>query len=106
MRVPPVLLALSLMCLQWAKSLQLARTTTGFSASVRVPWNSTVAYKYLVDGKWALDETKPRIIEPEGYVNNVYVVPSRPSRAATESAGATAGDAIVQDKVTSSDRKI
>ncbi|KAK2466435.1 hypothetical protein APHAL10511_002077 [Amanita phalloides] len=71
----------------WSKSIRLEKGSTGFSTRVNVPWNSTVTYKYFVDGRWTLDESKPRIIEPEGYINNVYVVPSKPSTPTLESAG-------------------
>lgn len=99
---PPFCRFLPFICFQWSKSLQLARTSTGFTTSVKVPWNSTVAYKYFVDGKWMLDETKPRMVEPEGYVNNVYVVPSKPFRPTSESTGVPNGDsdATALEKVT------
>ncbi|KAF8631168.1 hypothetical protein AX15_002507 [Amanita polypyramis BW_CC] len=63
----------------WSKSLYLTKGSNGFSVSVKVPWSTTIVYKYIVDGRWALDESKPKRVEPEGYVNNIYVAPSKPS---------------------------
>jgi len=62
----------------WSKTFCLAKGPNGFYGTIRIPWNTLVTYKYLVDGKWSLDNAKPKRVEPEGYVNNVYAAPPKP----------------------------
>ncbi|KAM6495635.1 hypothetical protein JOM56_008341 [Amanita muscaria] len=63
----------------WSKSIPLTKSLNGFTGSIKLPWNKTIAYKYIVDGNWSLDDSKPKRVELGGYVNNVYVAPSKPS---------------------------
>lgn len=63
----------------WSKSIPLTKSLNGFTGSIKIPWNKTIAYKYIVDGNWSLDDSKPKRVELGGYVNNVYMAPSKPS---------------------------
>ncbi|KZT39635.1 carbohydrate-binding module family 48 protein, partial [Sistotremastrum suecicum HHB10207 ss-3] len=62
----------------WSKSIPLKKTDNGFQGTVKVPWGSTVFYKFLVDDVWSLNETQPTAVDPIGNVNNVFVVPMKP----------------------------
>ncbi|PFH52609.1 carbohydrate-binding module family 48 protein, partial [Amanita thiersii Skay4041] len=62
----------------WSKSHNLTKGPEGFSGSLHIPWQHSISYKYLVDGRWALDDSKPKRVEPGGYVNNFYIAPCKP----------------------------
>ncbi|KAF8639797.1 hypothetical protein AX17_001056 [Amanita inopinata Kibby_2008] len=77
----------------WSKSVRLTKGPAGFSGSIKIPWSEEIAYKYYVDGKWELDDSQPKTVEPGGYVNNVYVAPCKPS---TEESNGAEKDTSVQ----------
>lgn len=51
---------------------------SGFVATVRVPWEQKVLYKFIVDGKWATIDKAPTEADWRGNINNVYNAPARP----------------------------
>ena len=51
---------------------------TGFTATVRVPWQERVLYKFVVDGRWTTIDNAPTDIDWSGNVNNVYNAPTKP----------------------------
>jgi len=59
----------------WAKSMHLTRSGSGFTGTVKVPYNSTVHYKFIVDGEWRLRDDLPQEANDVGIVNNVIQTP-------------------------------
>jgi len=51
---------------------------SGFTATVRVPWEQKVLYKFIVDGRWTTIDKAPTEVDWRGYINNVYNAPTRP----------------------------
>jgi len=64
---------------QWASSIRLDKTSTGFQTTTRIPWNEKIKYKFIVDGQWIVHENQPTEVDPGGYVNNVYISPPKPT---------------------------
>ncbi|THV05437.1 hypothetical protein K435DRAFT_773855 [Dendrothele bispora CBS 962.96] len=62
----------------WSQSLRLARDASGFRGSTGVPWSEKIIYKFVVDGQWVVDDTKPTENDGSGNVNNVFTAPSKP----------------------------
>lgn len=66
--------------MQWSQSHHLSRTDAGrFEGTVKIDWGRRVAYKYIVDGRWTTTDDQPTEWSPQGYVNNVYNAPTRPT---------------------------
>ncbi|KAF8665744.1 hypothetical protein AX16_000192 [Volvariella volvacea WC 439] len=63
---------------EWRSSIPLVKGPYGFEAKVKVPWGSKVLYKFVVDGRWQVQEGYPTEWDPIGNLNNVYYSPSRP----------------------------
>ncbi|KLT45600.1 hypothetical protein CC85DRAFT_282222 [Cutaneotrichosporon oleaginosum] len=53
-----------------------------FKATVSVPWGSTQAYKYIVDGEWMVREDEEKDYDAAGNHNNVSVCTRGPERSA------------------------
>ncbi|PSS36877.1 hypothetical protein PHLCEN_2v1305 [Hermanssonia centrifuga] len=62
----------------WSCSQHLPRSSSGFEGTIRLPWGRKVAYKYIVDGRWATTNGQPTELDPIGNLNNVYNTPARP----------------------------
>jgi hypothetical protein len=56
---------------------------TGFSATVKVPWEEKVLYKFVIDGSWATIDQAPTEADWRGNVNNVYHAPTKPKELDT-----------------------
>ncbi|THH13898.1 hypothetical protein EW146_g6373, partial [Bondarzewia mesenterica] len=63
---------------QWSSSLHLRRSNSGFEAPVRIPWQNKLTYKFVVDGRWAVNDAEPTEYDHSGFINNVYVAPPKP----------------------------
>ncbi|KAJ7233143.1 carbohydrate-binding module family 48 protein, partial [Mycena haematopus] len=63
---------------EWRSSVHLVKTENGFSGSVRIPWDTKIYYKYVVDSKWVCESTSPTETDSSGNVNNVYTSPPEP----------------------------
>lgn len=64
---------------QWKSTCHLTRTPGGFAGSIKIPWNQTILYKFIVDGHWVLRYDQPTETEGRtGYVNHVYTAPPKP----------------------------
>jgi len=68
---------------QWTRSHRMKEDPFGFIATVRVPWESKVLYKFFVDGDWATTDNAPTEADPEGNINNVYHTPTNPKKTVT-----------------------
>ncbi|BEJ18134.1 hypothetical protein CspHIS471_0704110 [Cutaneotrichosporon sp. HIS471] len=64
-----------------------------FKASISVPWGSTQAYKYIVDGDWMVREDEEKDYDAAGNHNNIYVAPPGPTAGTGATAGATTASA-------------
>jgi len=71
---------------QWSESqaLKLTKTATGFEGRIRIPWDTKIKYKFIVDGEWLVREDQPAEMDPGGYLNNVYFSPKPPPPAVQE----------------------
>ena len=56
---------------------------TGFSATVQVPWEEKVLYKFIVDGSWTTIDQAPTEADWRGNLNNVYHAPTKPEELDT-----------------------
>jgi hypothetical protein len=73
---------------QWSRSIRLEKGPSGFSATVKLPWDqSRVEYKYLVDGRWETRWDQP--FDHSSYSNTVYTLPPRPSPSPAEAEAAS-----------------
>ncbi|KAJ7367987.1 hypothetical protein DFH08DRAFT_649331, partial [Mycena albidolilacea] len=72
-----------------SSSVHLVKTDTGFVGNVRIPWDTKIQFKYIVDSNWVCESTSPTQTDPCGNVNNVYISPPKPvgaeAAAGTES---------------------
>lgn len=62
----------------WTRSVHMEKGLKGFIATVYVPWEQKVLYKFVVDGKWATIDQAPTEPDWRGNVNNVYNAPPKP----------------------------
>ncbi|CCL99164.1 uncharacterized protein FIBRA_01179 [Fibroporia radiculosa] len=90
----------------WSGSVYLAKTSSGFEGTARVPWGQKIAYKFIVDGRWTTADGQPTEFDSNGNLNNIYTSPNCPSqeetkveastiRGAVAAAGTAAGGAAV-----------
>ncbi|KAJ7688428.1 hypothetical protein B0H17DRAFT_1068681 [Mycena rosella] len=70
---------------EWTSSVHLTKKETGFHGSTRIPWDTKIAFKYIVDSNWVCETTSPTETDTSGNVNNVYKSPPKPSVEAVES---------------------
>ncbi|KAF9651275.1 hypothetical protein BDM02DRAFT_3091509 [Thelephora ganbajun] len=68
---------------QWSSSVRLNKGPSGFAATIRVPWEETVLYKFIVDGKWTTIDQAPTEADWRGNVNNIYHAPTKPQEIDT-----------------------
>ncbi|KAG7097233.1 hypothetical protein E1B28_004604 [Marasmius oreades] len=64
---------------RWSSSVRLEKQDSSFKATVKVPWNEKVAYKFIVDGEWLVNERAPTERDSAGNLNNIYVAPEKPA---------------------------
>jgi hypothetical protein len=64
--------------LQWAHNDHLTKTSTGFEGRIKIPWETKVIYKFIVDGQWSTSD-EPTEPDDNGNLNNVYMSPPRPN---------------------------
>ncbi|EJD53638.1 hypothetical protein AURDEDRAFT_20347, partial [Auricularia subglabra TFB-10046 SS5] len=62
----------------WSQSVPMTKTESGFEATVSVPWDTDVVYKFVVDGQWLIDHQQPQQYDGSGSVNNVTRTPVKP----------------------------
>ncbi|KAJ7162533.1 hypothetical protein C8R43DRAFT_298545 [Mycena crocata] len=91
---------------QWSSSVHLVKNDDGFHGSTRIPWDTKIAYKYVVDSNWVCENTTPTETDAEGNVNNVYTSPPQPLpqavKNATPEAALINGGAVGEETHTSS----
>ncbi|KII95936.1 carbohydrate-binding module family 48 protein, partial [Plicaturopsis crispa FD-325 SS-3] len=63
---------------QWSSSIHLTKGASDFSGTAQIPWESTVEYKFIVDGHWTTRNDQPTTTDPAGNVNNIYHSPPKP----------------------------
>ncbi|KAF8211448.1 hypothetical protein K438DRAFT_43069 [Mycena galopus ATCC 62051] len=63
---------------EWSSSVHLVKNENGFTGSVRIPWDTKIYYKYVVDSEWICESTSPTETDWSGNVNNVYTSPQKP----------------------------
>ncbi|KAK1228886.1 Cruciform DNA binding protein [Marasmius sp. AFHP31] len=68
----------------WSRSTTLSKQDSSFKGIVKVPWNEKIAYKFVVDGQWVVNDREPTERDPAGNLNNVYVAPERPAQVKAE----------------------
>lgn len=56
----------------------MTKGPSGFEGTVRVPWAAKVAYKFVVDGRWATTDQAATERDSIGNLNNVYYAPTKP----------------------------
>ena len=69
---------------QWSSSVHLRRTNAGFEAPVRIPWQEKLTYKFVVDGRWTVNDAEPTEYDHSGFINNVYTAPPKPAEPQPE----------------------
>ncbi|KAK7470960.1 Cruciform DNA binding protein [Stygiomarasmius scandens] len=62
----------------WSQTLHLTKDSSGFRGSTTVPWDEKIIYKFIVDGQWVVDDSKPTENDGSGNINNVFTAPSKP----------------------------
>lgn len=45
---------------------------------MKIPYEDKVAYKFIVDGRWAIQDDQPTEADRVGNINNVYTAPRKP----------------------------
>ncbi|KAJ7179423.1 hypothetical protein C8R46DRAFT_640182 [Mycena filopes] len=65
----------------WSSSVPLLKGDTGFHGSARIPYDTKIAYKYVVDSEWVCETSSPIETDEGGNTNNVLTSPPRPSGA-------------------------
>lgn len=68
---------------KWTCSIRMDKSPSGFVATVRVPWEEKVLYKFIVDGSWAFDDKVPTEVDQARNTNNVYHAPTKPEEPKT-----------------------
>jgi len=63
----------------WSRSIRLIKGPSGFEGTVGIPWSEKVAYKFIVDGRWATTDLAPTELDGAGNINNVYYAPAKPT---------------------------
>ncbi|KAJ6539042.1 carbohydrate-binding module family 48 protein, partial [Mycena capillaripes] len=66
---------------EWSSSIHLVKNESGFHGSIKIPWDTTIYYKYVVDSNWVCEITSPTQTDNAGNVNNVYTSPPKPVEA-------------------------
>jgi hypothetical protein len=64
---------------QWSSSIQMKKDANGFKGTTKIPWGEKIAYKFIVDGQWVVNDREPTETDNLGNVNNVYTAPKKPS---------------------------
>jgi hypothetical protein len=59
----------------WTGSVPLQKGPNGFETKLKLPWGSKTAYKYIVDGNWVTDVSKPSESDGKNNINNIYFSP-------------------------------
>ncbi|KAL0070961.1 Cruciform DNA binding protein [Marasmius tenuissimus] len=68
----------------WSRSTTLSKQDSSFKGTVKVPWNEKIAYKFVVDGQWVVNDREPTERDSAGNLNNVYVAPEKPAQVKAE----------------------
>ncbi|KAJ7499228.1 hypothetical protein FB451DRAFT_1428486, partial [Mycena latifolia] len=63
---------------EWTGSVHLVKNETGFHGSTRIPWDTKILFKYIIDTNWVCEATSPTETDASGNVNNVYMSPPKP----------------------------
>lgn len=82
---------------KWSQSLHMSRSAANdlFTATIKVPYGCPTRYKFIVDGEWTVKPDRPTEYSSEGYLNNVYYVPLKPSaNGKVENGNGTAGQPL------------
>jgi Glycogen recognition site of AMP-activated protein kinase len=64
--------------------MHLTKGPTGFKGSTKIPWNTKIVYKFIVDEQWMVVEHEPTEFDYDGNLNNVYIAPQKPPSSAPE----------------------
>ncbi|ESK93787.1 carbohydrate-binding module family 48 protein [Moniliophthora roreri MCA 2997] len=62
---------------QWSSSTRLTKQGSTFKATVSVPWNQKIVYKFIVDGQWLVNDREPTEWDNAGNLNNTYHSPEK-----------------------------
>jgi len=62
----------------WSRSVQMAKGDRGFNSKVRIPYGQKTDYKFIVDGRWLVNDNFPTEWDGAGNVNNYVMAPSEP----------------------------
>ncbi|KAJ3797505.1 hypothetical protein GGU11DRAFT_68750 [Lentinula aff. detonsa] len=65
----------------WSQSLRLQKREDGFKGTAELDSNEKIAYKFVVDGQWLVNNQEPTETDNSGNVNNVYLTPEKLSEA-------------------------
>ena len=57
----------------------MKKGATGFKGTTKIPWDKKIAYKFVVDGQWLVNDREPTENDNSGNVNNIYTAPSQPT---------------------------
>lgn len=68
---------------QWSCSVRMDESPSGFTATIHVPWEEKVLYKFIVDGRWTTIDQTPTESDRHGNINNVYYAPTKPKELDT-----------------------
>ncbi|KAJ7781565.1 hypothetical protein B0H16DRAFT_1299596, partial [Mycena metata] len=65
---------------EWSSSVHLVKGADGwFHGSAKIPWDTKIAYKYVVDSQWVCETSSPTETDEGGNINNVFTSPPKPS---------------------------
>ncbi|KAG8847035.1 hypothetical protein FRB96_001685 [Tulasnella sp. 330] len=62
----------------WSQSIRLSKGEAGFSGKVQIPYAKKTDYKFVVDGRWAVNPDFPTEWDGSGNMNNYIMAPSEP----------------------------
>ncbi|EEB98249.1 hypothetical protein MPER_02279 [Moniliophthora perniciosa FA553] len=75
---------------QWSSSTRLPKRGSTFKATVSVPWNQKIVYKFIVDGQWLVNDRESTEWDNAGNLNNIYHSPEKPQELVVPPANSTA----------------
>jgi 1,4-alpha-glucan branching enzyme len=63
----------------WSRGVAMTKTGTQWRATVQVPWNTPVQYKFVADGTWLLDPANTTTGQTNGVTNSLRAATTCPT---------------------------
>jgi len=68
----------------WRQSIHLSKTGDVFTGTAKIPYDSTVRYKFVVDGEWRFRDDQPTETGADYITNNILMTKPKPVASATK----------------------